>query len=258
MTVLKVTKLIFGVSCIAIALSFLWYLNSYEHSSVLSSFVLVCLFTVALGGMTYNPMVLWKEYKFYRQQERVLFEQWRHLFFSQMALYALIAGVLLAIVAVLASSQSGDMFQHLKDALWTLLYGVMIATALWVLSGVVRPVGTQGNAQDSSSKSQNQMTLAFCVMLLTVGVLSMLFAKIFQLNYHDGSDREVKQVAFQPSGVDENSRWIMPKKVIPSDAPVSLLLNASHGVMQSAHATKRGGDVLRWVLPAELSPLPNP
>lgn len=138
--------------------------------------VLVLGLTVFLGVLTYEPRAIWHSLVRFGSRNREKRDPQAMKIMAQLALYALVSGIIFAIIQILSASVSqGEMEKKL--ALWSLLYGVLVAVGFWVISGVDKPAMSCTD-QDSPRGEDNQVILAFCVLLLTVGVLSLLFVEM--------------------------------------------------------------------------------
>lgn len=144
--------------------------------SEIITLVLVLGLTTLLAVLTYDPRAIWHSLVRFGSRGKERQDSQTKRMTSQIALYALVSGIILAIIQILSvSGSAGEMEKKL--ALWSLLYGVLVAVGLWVISGVDKPAMNISN-QNPSRGDENQIILAFCVLLLTVGVLSLLFVEI--------------------------------------------------------------------------------
>ena len=181
------------------AMAYLLYRGSVQNSGgvELLSPVVVLLATGLLAFLTYDPAVLGRELRKLLSSRKEVRQTLHRGILAQLALYGLVSGILLSIMQVLASRTMAAEPVDLQMALWPLLYGVFLAIAFWIVGGL--DAADNRSAQTSRSKSgeENQTILAFCVLLMTVGVLSMLFMEI----YEDSSSNDVV-LASEPAPVE--------------------------------------------------------
>jgi hypothetical protein len=154
--------------------------------------LLVLGLAIVLGLLTFEPKVLWAEFHniFSRNKKNVTSQNKRIL--SQMALFSLISGIVWAIVLVLdrlgdnsANFHTDQAMSSLRMPFIAMLYGVLAAVGLWVVSGLDKPVEMEReNTYDVEDR--NQVILAFCVLLLTVGVLATLIVGINVVTIREG------------------------------------------------------------------------
>lgn len=170
--------------------SFVWQLS--EPLTLL----LVLGLTLVLGVLTYDPKQLGRElsrvFKSTRQvgpcDGRVM---------AQLALYALVAGLVLCIVQMLLQHYAtGDSPEKalgsgaLRTPLMSLLYGVLTAVSFWAISGQDIPAfrARAGRLQRSDRK---QVVAAFCVLLLTAGAVSTSILGIVLTSKNDMTESAV-------------------------------------------------------------------
>jgi len=141
--------------------------------------ILVLGLTVVLGVLTYDPQRLGAEFgKFFSRKTRTNTANKRML--AQLALYALVSGIILAVMHVLLHFKGWDMAQKsaagasqlasVRMPFLSLLYGVLTALGLWV---------TCSDAPESHEVDQpgkDPGIMSFLVLLLTVAVLAWLIA----------------------------------------------------------------------------------
>jgi len=173
---------ILTIVAVTIALTVVVVIINSVSSRVLVSEVaalpVVLGLTLLLGVLSYEPGRLLGQFKRLFKPSRSSQQPSDRRMMAQLALYALISGLVLAIIQVLPTTGKVDHSEHMKTAMWSLLYGVLTAVVLWVVSGLDKP-----DDQDEHGKTvpsdKNQVILAFCVLLLMVGVLSLLFIEMF-------------------------------------------------------------------------------
>jgi hypothetical protein len=165
---------------------------SSGFSEIITLFLVLGL-TGLLGVFTYDPRVMWHHCVRFGLKDKERRDGFSRRIVAQLALYALISGIIIAIVQILSvSGHAGEMEKKL--ALWSLLYGVFSAVGLWVISGVDKP--SPGSGTGKTMGDENQVILAFCVLLLTVGVLALLFME-FQKVVQPGFLTETSETVAQ-------------------------------------------------------------
>ena len=173
---------ILTVLAVTIALTVVVVIINSVSSRVLASEVValpvVLGLTLLLGVLSYEPGRILGQFKRFFGPNRNSQQPLDRRMMAQFALYALISGLVLAIIQVLPTAGKVGNSVHLKTAMWSLLYGVLTAVVLWVLSGLDKPDDPQDHRTTGTSE-KNQVILAFCVLLLMVGVLSLLFVELF-------------------------------------------------------------------------------
>lgn len=137
--------------------------------------------TAVLGLLTYDSERLGEELKriFIRSSGGQRRSSRKVL--AQLALYGLVSGIVLAIVQILVqmgvdAKGTGEPIMariSLREPFTSLLYGVLTAVGLWVLSAGDGP-GVSEEKSRNRQINKRQMTIAFGMLLLTVGVLSSL------------------------------------------------------------------------------------
>ncbi len=148
-------------------------------AEIVTPAVVLCA-TLLLGLLTYEPAVMLQELKKLFSRHRDQRRTMRRRFHAQMALYALVSGITLAIMQVLSSRTFGNQTVEVEMALWPLLYGVFLAIAFWIVAGIDGVERTPDTAETQRpSEDNHQIILAFCVLLLMVGVVSILFVEIY-------------------------------------------------------------------------------
>jgi hypothetical protein len=154
--------------------------------------VLVLDFVLLLGFLTYPPRKLRTVFSGLVSRNQSPQKDENRYILSRMALYALASGFILSVVQVLARidrfSQlplNSESLSDLRIPLMTLLYGVLAAVGLWVVSGMDKVEGP------TPSTEKNQVIAAFGIMLLTIGILSFL---IIGINHVSGGGRDTVSV----------------------------------------------------------------
>ena len=173
---------ILTILTVTIALTAVVVIINSVSSDVLASEVavlpVVLGLTLLLGVLSYEPGRLFGQFKRLFKQNRSSQPPLDKRMIAQLALYALASGLVLSIIQVLPTAGKVGQSEHIKTAMWSLLYGVLTAIVLWVVSGLDKP-----EEQDDQGKTvpsdKNQIILAFCVLLLMVGALSLLFIEMF-------------------------------------------------------------------------------
>lgn len=156
-------------------------------------------FALLLTVLTYEPKdVLWELRKAFGVKKNQPEEGVNRRMLAQMAIYALIAGVVMAVVQLLlhlgGPHTKGDVSQVVRMSSMSLLYGVLAAVGLWAISGFDRPNEVE-KGRDVVSVSRYQVITAFSILLLTVGVLSVLILSIYFTNQKERNVvREVDRV----------------------------------------------------------------
>lgn len=181
MSFLRISTIFAAAILVVVMMVFVYQGPEIAGYSEIVTLLLVLGLTGLLSVLTYEPKVLWNNLRrlYSRDKNRQTPSDKRMM--SQCALYALISGVLLAIVQVLPVVNQVDKSEKVQLALWSLLYGVLAAVGFWIISGVDKP-GKADAGQKSNLGENQQIILAFCVLLLTVGVLSLLFVEISHVN----------------------------------------------------------------------------
>ena len=138
---------------------------------------LVLGFTALLGVLTYDPKQLGRELlRVFTSAEGT--KPFDRRITGQLALYALAAGLVLSIVQILIQQfAAGEAVDEtfcaaaLRMPLMSLLYGVLTGVGLWAVSGHDLPDAVTKRARLGVSE-RRQLLAAFCVLMLTAGVLS--------------------------------------------------------------------------------------
>ncbi len=154
------------------------HLDFKEFSEPLTLLLVIGL-TLFLGAMTYAPGAIAAEMKKLLTHSKGGEGPDRRLL-AQLALYALVSGVVLAIVQImlkLRAEPGGQLgWEVTRTALLSLLYGVLAGVGFWAASGLDRPDKSCADSPDFNRQrpaTAVQTTLAFCVLLLIVGVLAV-------------------------------------------------------------------------------------
>ena len=151
-------------------------LTGWQMSEPLTLF-LVLGFTALLGVLTYDPKQLGRELlRVFTSSEGS--KPFDRRITGQLALYALAAGLVLSIVQILIQQfATGEAVEGsfssaaLRMPLMSLLYGVLTAVGLWAVSGHDLPEAVTQRAR-LGAWERRQLLGAFCVLMLTAGVLS--------------------------------------------------------------------------------------
>lgn len=170
--------------------------------------VLVLGFTAVLGVLTYDPKELGRELSRVFTAPRGVREFDRRVM-AQLALYALAAGLVLCIVQILIQQFArGEAVDEafgaaaLRMPLMSLLYGVLTAVGFWAVSGQDLPDSVKQNRAGGLS-DKRQVVAAFCVMLLTAGVVSTFVLTMNLMSRGEAEDdEEVIAVKPVPVGLD--------------------------------------------------------
>jgi len=200
-----------------------------RHVPELLALVLVPGLTTVLGLLTLDHKELRVEFRRVFSKSSISQGRSNNKMLAQLALYALVSGLILAIVQVLAcpgmaQPASGELksISSVQMPFLSLLYGVLTGLGLWVVSGADKP--SAGESPGSFSQmSRNQMMVAFCVLLLTTGVLSVL---ILGLNIADGTTSdtafvELAEEIVQPMRQGADMVWRPVKSGLAGQAPLS-------------------------------------
>ena len=243
-----------------------------RHVPELLALLMVLGMTVGLGMLTFDAELFWGEIKNIFRRTGSEDRNYRKWMRAQLALYALVSGLVSAIVQVLmrmgADSQAATAGQGLVSRqipFLTLLYGVLTAVGLWVLAGLDKPT-EEARQRNLSGQDRNQVIVAFAVLLLTVGVLSVLVMSVNIASSRSKTDqmgmaREVVQhmhqgpdLVWRPlkSGVtnEPTESTLLPR---PKPAPVEDQRGPEDSVMASSADV--GGlsmpPLLRWEVEIE-------
>ena len=152
-----------------------------SHFSEPLTLVMVFGLMAVLTLLTYEPGRLIEEFK-------KLFSKGPHQMdkrmMSQLALYALIAGIVSAIVQMLVrlnspveSATPAAVLEIQKPPLMALLYGSLTAVALWVVAGLESPAKAE-NKGEIAPADKKQTIVAFCVLLVAAGTISVMIVGV--------------------------------------------------------------------------------
>ena len=175
MSVIRILTVFASIVVLAVMLALVYNGPASSGFSEIITLFLVLGLTALLGFLTYDPVVMWHHFVRVGFKDKKGRDPFAKRMVAQLALYALISGIIIAILQILSvSGQASEMEKKL--ALWSLLYGVLTAVGLWVISGLDKPGSSR--TTEKITGDENQVILAFCVLLLTVGVLSLLFIEM--------------------------------------------------------------------------------
>ena len=256
LTILTVTIALTGVVVIINSVS------SRVLAPEVAALPVVLGLTLLLGVLSYEPKKILGQFKrlFGPKQDSQKPSHDRRMM-AQFALYALVSGLVLAIIQVLPTVGKVGNSEQMKTAMWSLLYGVLTAVVMWVVSGLDKPNEEQDQGKTESS-DKNQIILAFCVLLLMVGILSLLFIEMFvaggpkapsvqreiarQAKIGYGDMRLGEDMVYRPVSFMDDTDQVKQPAVSETPAPVSILTVPDISSSQNKHASTEA--ILRWEL----------
>ena len=156
---------------------------SMKYMVAPGALLLVLGMTIGLGLFTYDRKRLFGAFQEMFSKKRPPREAQNKRMFSQLALYALLSGMVLALVQILLQSfrtsegleQIGSNPISLRASFTTLLYAVLIALGMWLISGQ-RVSNHDSGETDVISSPRHVMLGAGLLLFMTIGLVLLLVA----------------------------------------------------------------------------------
>jgi hypothetical protein len=182
----------------------------YKFLIAPKTILLVMGFTLLLGILTYQPKDLLREFKKIFVKSAPGNERIRKPILIQLAMYALISGILLALVQILdhigaVGTQSAEKgMLSLRAPLTSLLYAVLMGMGLLIVAGLEAiPTSGSRDQKESAQAGIKHVFFGTCLLMVTVGILSVLLSgMILDEKKSETSDIAVSQTvkAESPEG----------------------------------------------------------
>ena len=154
---------------------------SMKYMVAPGALLLVLGMTIGLGLFTYDRKRFFGAFKEMFSENRPQRDTQNKRMLSQLALYALISGIILALVQILLQSfrtsegldRIGSNPVALRAPLTTLLYAVLAALGLWLISG--RRISSNVSDEKDVITSQRQVMMGASLLLfMTIGLVLLL------------------------------------------------------------------------------------
>ena len=171
----------------------------YKFLIAPKTILLVMGFTALLGILTYQPKDLLRELKKIFVKTTSENERVHKPILIQLAMYALISGILLALVQILnhigeVGSQSAEKSMlSLRAPLTSLLYAVLMGMGLLIVAGLEAiPSGSQ-DKRETTQAGIKHVFFGTCLLMVTVGILSVLLSGMILDERKEGTSENANQ-----------------------------------------------------------------
>ncbi len=223
----------------------------------IASLAMVMSLAIVLGLLTYDIKTIYGALSIIAKKKTENTTGTKRIL-AQLALYSLVSGIVFAIIQILPLDAGVNSAEAYQLALWSLLYGVLMAIGLWVISGLDKPE-TSITMTKNKESDENQIIMAFCVLLLTVGVLSLLFVEMYHMDglTDQQQGNEVAVDTNQGLQLGEDMVWRPAKLVEQSNTQGAADYDIPLQPKKKINTTKNNGDPevkekhqapLRWEL----------
>jgi uncharacterized iron-regulated membrane protein len=242
---------------------------SLKYMLAPGALLLVLGMTFGLGLFTYDRKRYFRELKAIFIPHRSGRDSHPRRMLSQLALYALVSGIVLAILQILLQSfrtqggfdRIGSNPIALREPLTTLLYAVLTGLGLWLLAGKKESVS---NESEAVRLHRQTMIGASLLLFMTTGLVLLLIVGMTKDSFRQSQEKSisegtpVKAVSNEADGLyqGEDLYW-RPKSMLGSTGPETggdmvTKMNTPYSVtdlMVSDAAAIRGEEMpLRWEL----------
>jgi hypothetical protein len=169
---------------------------SMKYMLAPGALLLVLGMTTGLGLFTYDRKRFFGAFKEMFSKNRSRRDTQNKRMLSQLALYALISGLVLALVQILLQSfrtlegldRIGSNPVALRAPLTTLLYAVLTALGLWLISG--QRVSNYDSGEKDVIASQRQIMMGASLLLfMTIGLVVLLVAGMTRDDFRQNRDK---------------------------------------------------------------------
>ena len=196
MTALKRLAALLGTIIVAGILLSLSGGPSIKYMVAPGSLLLVLGMTMGLGLFTYDRKRLFRAFKEMFSTSRPHRDPHNKRMLSQLALYALLSGIVLALVQILLQSfrpsesvgRIGSNPLALRAPLTTLLYAVLTALGLWLITGH-RVSNTNSDDTDVIASGRHVMLGASLLWFMTIGLVCLLVVGMTKDSSRQNRDR---------------------------------------------------------------------